>query len=184
MQLAARGTLKALAKLRGHAGAIEKARSDLKALAAQIPYAESAALDPHRASIRLLQVYGGGKTVLVIDMARVGPAVLEPLWDVPLVAHNAAFDLSFLYQAGIEPAEMHCTMQAVRLLHGPNVPELAHAAATVLGIADLDKTAPDVRLGPAAPELAQIHYAAIDAVVVWHLADRMLPRLAEGNRPM
>ena len=66
--------------------------------------------------------------------------MLAPLWDVPVVAHNAAFELSFLHRLGIEPAEMHCTMQAVRLLYGPNVLRASkHAAATVLGIEGMDK---------------------------------------------
>ena len=101
----------------------------MKRLAAQIRYAESAGLDPHRASIRLLQAYGGGETVAVIDMARVGWAALAPLWEAPLVAHNAAFDLVFLYKAGVEPKELHCTMQASRLLHGPDVASLADASS-------------------------------------------------------
>ena len=136
----ARGTLRALIKLRGDAAAMGKAKADLKALIAQKAYAERAGLDPDRASIRLLQVYGGGRTVLVADMtARRACKVFEPLWDIPVVAHNAAFELSFLHRAGIEPAEIHCTMQAVRLLYGPNVASLEHAVATVLGI-DMDKT--------------------------------------------
>ncbi len=182
MQLAARGTLKAAERLRGQAGqaidALGKARADVKNLAAQIRYAESAALDPHRASIRLLQAYGGGETVAVIDMARVGWAALAPLWEAPLVAHNAAFDVTFLYKAGVEPKELHCTMQASRLLHGPDVASLADAAATVLGI-ELDKTQQTSDWGAERLSIDQVHYAAMDAVVVWHLADRMLPRLAE-----
>ena len=57
----ARGTLRALTKLRGDAAAMGKAKSDLKALTAQKAYAERAGLDPDRVAIRLLQVYGGGR---------------------------------------------------------------------------------------------------------------------------
>ena len=174
----ARGTLQALIKLRGDAAAMGKAKADLKALIAQKAYAERAGLDPDRASIRLLQVYGGGRTVLVADMLRVGIKVFEPLWDIPVVAHNAAFELSFLHRAGIEPAEIHCTMQAVRLLHGPNVASLEDAAATVLGI-DMDKTCQTSDWSQPNLTLAQIEYAAADAVVLWRLANRVLPRLAE-----
>ena len=174
----ARGTLRALIKLRGDAAAMGKAKADLKALIAQKAYAERAGLDPDRASIRLLQVYGGGRTVLVADMLRVGIKVFEPLWDIPVVAHNAAFELSFLHRAGIEPAEIHCTMQAVRLLYGPNVASLEHAVATVLGI-DMDKTCQTSDWSQPNLTLAQIEYAAADAVVLWQLANRVLPRLAE-----
>ena len=178
-EAAARGTLKALTKLRGDIAAIGKAKADLKALIAQRAYAERAGLDPDRAWIRLLQAYGGGRTVLVADMMRVSIKVFEPLWDVPLVAHNAAFELSFLHQAGIEPAEMHCTMQAARLLHGPNVAGLEDAVATVLGIAGMEKGYQTSDWSQPHLSPAQIEYAAADAVVLWHLANRALPCLAE-----
>ena len=44
-------------------------------------------------------------------------AVLAPLWQRPLVAHNAAFELAFLAKRGIHP-RMQCTMQAAGLLLG------------------------------------------------------------------
>ena len=106
-EAAARGTLKALTKLRDDTAAIGKAKADLKALIAQRAYAERAGLDPDRAWIRLLQVYGGGRTVLVADMTRVGIKVFAPLWDIPLVAHNAAFELSFLHRPESNPRK--CT---------------------------------------------------------------------------
>jgi DNA polymerase I len=173
-----RGTLRALIKLRGDAASMGKAKADLKALIARKAYAQRAGLDPDRASIRLLQLYGGARTVLVADMMRVSIKVFEPLWDIPVVAHNAAFELSFLHRLGIEPTEMHCTMQAVRLLYGPNVASLGHAVATVLGI-DVDKTCQTSDWSQPNLTLPQVEYAAADAVVLWHLANRVLPRLAE-----
>ena len=93
-------------------------KAEITALAAQAAYADRAALDPHRARIRLLQLYGGGRRVAVIDLFRTGGGILQRLNDMVLVAHNAAFELSFLEHHGITPAEMHCTMQACRLTLG------------------------------------------------------------------
>ena len=49
-------------------------KAEITALAAQAAYADRAALDPHRARIRLLQLYGGGGRVAVIDLFRTGTA--------------------------------------------------------------------------------------------------------------
>jgi len=87
-------------------------KAEITALAAQAAYADRAALDPHRARIRLLQLYGGSGLVAVIDLFRTGGGILQRLNDMVLVAHNAAFELSFLEHHSITPAEMHCTMQA------------------------------------------------------------------------
>jgi hypothetical protein len=57
-------------------------------------HAEAAGLDPHRSQVRLLQIYGGGSRAAVLDTAGVPWAVTSPLWDRPVVAHNAAFELS------------------------------------------------------------------------------------------
>ena len=53
-------------------------------------------LDPHRSEPRLVQLYGGGARVAVLDMRLVSWNALAPVWDRLLVAHNAAFELAFL----------------------------------------------------------------------------------------
>ena len=78
---------------------------------------DKVALDPHRSEPRLVQLYGGGARVAVLDMRSVSWSVLAPLWERPLVAHNAAFELAFLAKRGIHP-RMQCTMQAAGLLLG------------------------------------------------------------------
>lgn len=45
-----------------------------------------AGLDPHRAEVRLLQLYGGGTCGAVLDMRLVSWDVLAPVWDRPLGA--------------------------------------------------------------------------------------------------
>ena len=151
-------------------------KAEITALAAQAAYADRAALDPHRARIRLLQLYGGGRRVAVVDLFRTGTAILQRLNDMVLVAHNAAFELSFLEHHGIAPAEMHCTMQACRLTLGERQTSLADAAQTYLDI-ELDKTSQNSDWSAEHLTLAQIEYAASDAVACWNIFNRVMPAL-------
>ena len=123
-------------------------------------------------------LYGGGARVAVIDLHKVDWAVLAPIWERPIVMHNAAFDLGYLAQRGIEPLGVDCTMQAVRLLNGPNATALETAAASYFGLA-LDKTLQTSDWGAQHLSLAQVTYAAADAVVTWWLAETVLPLLGE-----
>src|SRR5258705_78481 len=59
-----------LLKKQGEDGPIQSKKAEIAVLKAQAAFAETAALDPHRASIRLVQLYGGGKRVAVIDLFR------------------------------------------------------------------------------------------------------------------
>ena len=114
----------------------------------------------------------------MIDLHKVDWAVLAPVWERPIVMHNAAFDLGYLAQRGIEPVGVDCTMQAVRLLNGPNATSLETAAASYFGLA-LDKALQTSDWGAKHLSLAQVTYAADDAVVTWHLAETVLPLLGE-----
>ena len=105
------------------------AKAELATLLAAFNHAERASLDPHRSTARLCTLYGGGARVAVIDLHKVDWDVLAPVWERPIVMHNAAFDLGYLAQRGIEPVGVDCTLQAVRLLNGPNVTSLETAAA-------------------------------------------------------
>ena len=169
------GQLKAARKLKAPPAEIAALAAAGKRLTAEIKYARTAGLDPHRAHIRLLQVYAGANSVLVIDLDKTGAGVLELLDGVNVIAHNVAFDLAFLEAAGVALGGMQCTMQAVRLSLGEHTTSLAAAARAYLNV-DLDKSqqisdwnAPDLT-----PE--QIDYAAIDAVVAWRIAEKILPR--------
>ena len=175
---AAQGTIKALVKLKAPATDFIAAKRSLKRTAAAADYASRAGLDPHRANIRLVQAYGGGRRVLVADLTRVSLQVLAPLWEQRLVAHNAAFELAFLERHGIEPTEMHCTMQAVRLLTGVGSEALSTAAANFLGI-ELGKELQVSDWSARHLSLQQVHYAAADAVVTWHLAQKVFPAQRE-----
>ena len=138
-------------------------------------------LHPRRGDIRLVQLYAGGSRVGVFDMTRVPWSIFDPIWSRPLVMHNAGFDLSFLMARGIEPLEVHCTMQAVRLLRGHGNASLKDAAAHFLGL-DIPKDLQ--RSDWSAPDLSveQINYAALDAVVPWQLADLVFDELGDAER--
>jgi DNA polymerase-1 len=166
------GELRALRKLKAPTAALVAAR---KILAAEIKYAQAAGLDPHRARIRLLQVYAGGDRVLVVDLDHAGAGVLDLLNGANVIAHNMAFELAFLEKAGVGLGELQCTLQATRLMLGEKATSLADAAATYLNL-DLDKSlqASDWN----APRLSrqQIEYAATDVVATWRIAKKILPR--------
>ena len=170
------GRLKAETKLKRPVGAL---KGEIKRLNAAIGNAASAGLDPHRARIRLLQLYGGGTHAAVIDIDRTGPDILRRLVDIRVVAHNAAFELAFLEKTGVTPLETHCTLQACRLLTGKSRPSLEFAAKEFLGV-EIDKTLQTSNWG--APHLStdQLRYAAMDAVVCFRLAQRTL--LALGSQ--
>jgi 3'-5' exonuclease len=90
-------------------------------------------LDPHRSEPRLVQLYGGGARVVVLDMRSMSWDVLAPLWEQSLVAHNAAFDLALLAKRGIYP-RAQCTMQAAGLLLGVEQRGLDDACFWYLGV--------------------------------------------------
>ena len=167
---AAVGRLKAETKLKHPVGAL---KDGIKRLNAAIDNAASAGLDPHRARIRLLQLYGGGTHVAVIDIDRAGPGVLRRLEDMRVVAHNAAFELSFLEKAGVTPLETHCTLQTCRLLTGTRRPSLEFAAKEFLSV-ELDKTLQTSDWNAPHLSMDQLRYAAADAVACRRLARRTL----------
>ena len=64
---------------------------------------KEAGLHPHRAEVRVVQFYAGGRRVAVFDMRHIPWNVLDPIWSRPLVMHNAGFDLALLMRRGIVP---------------------------------------------------------------------------------
>ena len=168
------GQLKAARKLKARAGIAAHAAAQ-KRLAVEIKYAQAAGLDPHRARIRLLQVYDGGDRAIVIDLDRTGACILDLLGGTCVIAHNIAFELAFLEHAGVALGELHCTLQAVRLRLGEHATSLAEAAHAYLNV-DLDKSQQVSDWNAPSLTRAQIEYAAIDAVVAWRIAEKILPR--------
>jgi hypothetical protein len=96
------------------------ANAKLKVLDAKIEYCESSGLDPWRAEIRLIQLYGGGPRAAVVDISKAGAEALELLQGVTAVIHNAPFDLAFLDRFGITLGKVHDTQQAARRSEFPS----------------------------------------------------------------
>jgi DNA polymerase-1 len=175
-QAEVKGQLHAAKKAREPLDTIAALAGEVKAFAARVKYARSAALDPYRSRIRLIQLYGGGKRVAVIDVFRTGEEVLALLNDVDVVIHNAAFDLGHLEARGVELGEVHCTMQAARLTLGERAMDLATVALSYLDL-DLNKDAQTSDWSAPALTREQIEYAALDATVVWDIAQQIFPTL-------
>jgi DNA polymerase I len=171
----ARGKHRALKKLKAPAPEIAALVAKGKQIVATIKYAKSAGLDPRRARIRLLQIYDGGDRVLVIDLDRTGVDVLELLDGVSVIAHNMAFELSFIETAGVALGQLQCTLQACRLMLGEKATSLADGAEAFLDL-KLDKTEQKGEWNARHLTKQQIEYAAIDAVVAWRIAEKILPR--------
>jgi DNA polymerase-1 len=153
----------------------------------------SAALDPFRAEVRLLQVAAeieGWMVALVIDLRQVplGSRALAPLWRCRLVGHNLSFDLKMLVANGVQIADANLVdtiLMAGLVLRGvederregSRRPSLAVAVHEALGL-NLPKTS---QLSPwwrAKLSQEQIAYAALDAVFALKLADKLSPRIS------
>ena len=139
-------------------------------------------LDPHRSEPRLVQLYGGGARVVVLDMRSVSWPMLDPIWQRPLVAHNAAFELAFLAKRGIHP-RIQCTMQAAGLLLGVRRRSLAESCSVYLGV-DVPKA--HQTSDWAAPTLSrgQLAYAAADAVLTRRLWSKTSRELKAKSRDL
>ncbi len=142
---------------------------------------KKAGLDPHRSSIRLVQVFGGGSTVYVFDLhALKSLEQLAPLWAKPLVAHNAVFELKHILHAGANVRQIDCTMLQANLLRG-DLPRLDLLVDVVLGweiSKELQRS--DWTVLKLTPE--QIEYAALDAVTVYRLFQEQKRELAGNGR--
>ena len=145
------------------------------------PKDDKAGLDPHRAEVRLVQIYGGGDTCAVLDMRTISWAILAPLWTRQLVIHNSQFELAFLRAQDIYPEQVECTMQGAGLMLGIHRRSLAKAVAVYLGW-QMPKGLQISDWGAAVLSGDQLAYAALDAVGAFLLWAKLKPELETGNR--
>ena len=145
------------------------------------PKDDKAGLDPHRAQVRLVQIYGGGDTCVVLDMRTVSWAILAPLWARQLVIHNSQFELTFLRAQDIYPEQVECTMQGAGLMLGIHRRSLVKAVAEYLGW-QMPKGLQVSDWGAAALSGDQLAYAALDAVAAFLLWAKLKPDLETGDR--
>jgi ribonuclease D len=160
----------------------------------QVKMDTSAALDPFRAEVRLLQAAAeieGRMVVLVIDLRQVSlrsPA-LAPLWGCKLIGHNLGFDVKMLVANGVQIADENLVdtiLLAGLVLRGvqdearpgSRRPSLADAVKEALGV-DLPKTSQVSPWWRDRLTQEQIAYAALDAIFALKLVAALTPRIAE-----
>jgi DNA polymerase-1 len=135
-------------------------------------------LDPRKSGIRLVQFFDGNQRVFVFDLMKLGgiQALTSAIWQKPMVAHNAMFELKHLLHNGISPMRLGCTLLADRCIHGNRInlrddlglsksATLKDLAKELLKV-DVSKElqSSDWAVSDLSPE--QIAYAALDAVLV------------------
>jgi len=140
---------------------------------------ETTGLSPLTAQARLLQL-SDVKQTLVIDLWKAGglaafKKALEPLH---LVAHNAVFEMGFLYRAGVE-VKLDCTMLASHVLTGKRVGLKALAQQYL----DLDMSKEEQVSDWSAETLteSQLSYAALDALAVAQIFPLLEEELAQRD---
>jgi DNA polymerase I len=139
---------------------------------------KQAGLDPRKSGIRLVQIYDGEKTVYVFDILKLGGLSVLGLgiWEKPMVAHNAMFELKHLYHNGVFLKRIGCTLLADRVLNGNRI-ELKESLglSKSAGLKDLAKellhldVSKEMQTSDWSQEVLsneQIEYAALDAVLV------------------
>ena len=127
----------------------------------------------------LVQVSAGpDHPVLVVDAEAVDVRALQPLLADPgvlKVFHHAAFDLRFLWRAGLRVTRVADTMLAQKLLDGGETPAGGHGLAAIAGFrlgVQLDKAVRETFADAAPLSSAQLRYAADDAAATWAVFDQ------------
>ena len=139
-------------------------------------------LDPHKASIRLVQFYDGNDVVYVFDCFKedMWSALSgSKIWSLPMVAHNALFELKHLKNAGIVIPNIGCTMLQSNALTG-ELPKLSRLVKKFLN----QKLNKEYQTSDWAVEdliSEQLEYAALDAVVTYRIAHIQADKLAQAN---
>lgn len=141
---------------------------------------ETSGLSPLTAQARLLQLADSTGEALVIDLWKAGglQAYKEALQGLHLVAHNAVFEMGFLWHLGIEVTP-ECTMLAAHVLTGKRE-GLKVLAQRYLGL-DMSKEqqVSDWTADPLTE--AQLRYAALDAIAVQQVFSKVIAEVEERD---
>jgi DNA polymerase I-like protein with 3'-5' exonuclease and polymerase domains len=148
--------------------------------APQWKHIAQAALSPHLASPRLIQLFTGTGTV-VIDLWRIGKTdLIQKLFHSrPSVFHNMTFDYKMLRQHyGVTDPDMHCTAIMARCVFHAMYPDnksasLKDVVATLFpgNVINKQAGASDWSI----PELTfeQVKYAALDAILQMRVYEKL-----------
>jgi hypothetical protein len=139
---------------------------------------KKAGLDPYLSAIRLMQ-FAADKKVFVFDIGAINPEPLRPLFEKPLIAHNAIFELKHCLHAGFNPNKLHCTLLMARVRYGERL-SLADVCKKVLRW-DVDKSLQTSDWSGVLTQ-DQIEYAALDAVAVTLLYPVLKQQLQEKDQ--
>jgi DNA polymerase-1 len=139
---------------------------------------KQAGLEPRKSGIRLVQFYDGDNTVYICDILKLGGlrALGEEIWDKPMVAHNAMFELKHLLHKGANPKKLGCTLLCDRVING-NRADLREdlGLSRSAGLKDLSKemlgleVSKELQTSDWSIEILsqeQLEYAALDAIIV------------------
>lgn len=139
-------------------------------------------LDPYKAQIRLVQLYDGKDTVYVFDCFKEevwSTLSSSEIWSLPMVAHNAVFELKHLKNAGIDFPNIGCTMLQSNALTG-DLPKLSSLVKKYLH-QDLSKEQQVSDWAAEDLSTEQLEYAALDAVVTYYIAPIQSEKLEQEN---
>jgi DNA polymerase-1 len=144
-----------------------------------------AGLSAHLGEISLVQMFDG-TNAYVIDMEKVGKEFVHMLVRFlereRFVAHYALFDLQFFMQLGVKTMNIGCTQILTRLLYHAMYPTddgLSAKLADVIKIFFKEDIVKTLQTSDWGAELTfeQVEYAALDAVAVYKLAEKLVKGL-------
>lgn len=148
-----------------------------------------AALSPHLARIRLIQVFDG-KNSIVFDLNYcTGSAfhlhLIEFLNTKRFIAHNAIFDLQFFMKMGVDRMNIGCTLLLAKILVHATRPmdmglKLEDLVENVLKI-EATKKMGTSDWGTEDLTFEQIEYAALDPLYAYLIAEALAPGLDKYN---
>lgn len=148
----------------------------------QYHHISKAALSPHLSKIRLIQTYNN-RAAVVFDMKFIDcPEMFIPfLSSKKFVAHNALFDLMFFLKMGVPNVDIGCTYQLGKMMFHASKPDdgglKASLEGMVMGLFG-EKVLKEVQASDwSVPNLnfEQIEYAALDAIAVLKVAEKIAP---------
>ena len=142
-----------------------------------------AALSPHLGELALVQI-SDGERIWVFDMTKLpksfGSTHLKPFLEAGhFVAHYALFDLSFfMHELGVTDMDIGCTQIATRLFYHAVSPTDEGLSAKLDDVAEAmfkEKVTKTLQASDWGAELTfeQLEYAALDAIVVYKIAEKM-----------
>ncbi len=149
---------------------------------------ETTGLDPHRDTIRLIQLAVPRMPVLIVDCQRVLPEGLSTInrmlaTKAVKIFQNAKFDLKFLQQSGVHVSlPLFDTMLAAQLLRQAGGPERVGLDSLVKHYLQMDISKEEQR-SDWSRELShkQLQYASLDAAVLIPLREAMVPQLINNG---